>query len=156
MRRTLGRAADARRPCRRRLWRTGDPGLRPRRAGRPPLPRCAAPARKEIPMSVTTTGQVVGALDHAARLALDARADLDALLAALGGQVALGSRWQGAGGRAFASAYAEWAHQQARVTAKLQWFHDQLVAVERLNVTTDQAQAATIGASGHPAGPSQG
>src|SRR3954452_15383849 len=93
----------------------------------------SAPVRKGAPMSVPTTGQVVGALDRAARSALAARADLDALLGSLGGQVALGSRWQGAGGRAFASAYADWAHQQQKVTAKLQWFHDQLAAVERLN-----------------------
>jgi len=99
-------------------------------------------------MSVPTTGQVVGALDRAARSALAARADLDALLGSLGGQVALGSRWQGAGGRAFASAYADWAHQQQKVTAKLQWFHDQLAAVERLNVATDHAQAATVGSLG--------
>jgi uncharacterized protein YukE len=100
-------------------------------------------------MSVTTTGQVVGALDRAARLAISAKADLDGLLASLNGQVALGSRWQGAGGRAFASAYAEWARQQTRVTAKLQWFHDQLAGVERLNVATDQAQAAAVGSFAH-------
>jgi uncharacterized protein YukE len=100
-------------------------------------------------MSVTTTGQVVGALDRAARLALSAKADLDALLGSLNGQVALGARWQGAGGRAFTSAYAEWARQQTRVTAKLQWFHDQLTAVERLNVATDQAQAAAVGSFAH-------
>jgi len=96
-------------------------------------------------MTATTTGQVVGALDRAARLALSAKADLDGLLASLTGQVALGSRWQGAGGRAFASTYAEWARQQTRVTSKLQWFHDELVAVERLNLATDHAQAAAIG-----------
>lgn len=96
-------------------------------------------------MTATTTGQVVGALDRAARLVLCAKADLDGVLASLTGQVALGSRWQGAGGRAFASAYSEWARQQTRVTAKLQWFHDELVAVERLNLATDQAQAASIG-----------
>lgn len=100
-------------------------------------------------MSVTTTGQVVGALDRAARLALGAKADLDGLLGSLSGQVALGSRWQGAGGRAFASAYAEWARQQARVTAELQWFHDRLTAVERLNVATDDAQAAAVGSLAH-------
>jgi len=91
-----------------------------------------------------TTGQVVGALDRGARLALTAKADLDGLLGSLSGQVALGSRWQGAGGRAFAATYAEWARQQQRVTAKLQWFHDQLAAVERLNVATDQAQAVAL------------
>ena len=100
-------------------------------------------------MSVTTTGQVVGALDRAASLALSAKADLDGLLGSLSGQVALGSRWQGAGGRAFAAAYAEWARQQHRVTEKLQWFHDQLAAVERLNVATDQAQAAAVRSFGH-------
>lgn len=100
-------------------------------------------------MSVTTTGQVVGALDRAARLAISAKADLDGLLASLNGQVALGSRWQGAGGRAFASAYAEWARQETRVTAKLQWFHDQLAGVERLNVATDQAQASAVGSFAH-------
>lgn len=100
-------------------------------------------------MSGTTTGQVVGALDRAGRLALDAKADLDGLLTSLSGQVALGNRWSGAGGRAFASAYAEWAEQQARVTAKLQWFHDQLLATERLNVATDQSQAAALGATAH-------
>ena len=99
-------------------------------------------------MSVTT-GQVVGALDRAARLAISAKVDLDGLLASLNGQVALGSRWQGAGGRAFASAYAEWARQQTRVTAKLRWFHDQLGGVERLNVATDQAQAAAVGSFAH-------
>ena len=97
-------------------------------------------------MSAMKTGQVVGALDRAAHLTLSAKADLDGLLASLSGQVALGSRWQGAGGRAFASAYAEWARQQTRVTAKLQWFHDQLATVERLNLATDQAQAAAVGA----------
>jgi uncharacterized protein YukE len=100
-------------------------------------------------MSGTTTGQVVGALDRAACLALSARADLDGLLGSLSGQVALGSRWQGAGGSAFASAYAEWSRQQTRVTAKLQWFHDQLAAVERLNVATDDAQAAAVASSTH-------
>lgn len=97
----------------------------------------------------TTTGQVVGALDRAGRLALDAQADLQGLLASLTGQAALGGRWAGAGGRAFAAAYAEWAEQQGRVTAKLQWFHDQLVGVERLNVATDQSQAAALGAVAH-------
>jgi WXG100 family type VII secretion target len=96
-------------------------------------------------MSVTITGQEVGALDRAAGLVLSAKADLDGLLGTLSGQVALGSRWQGAGGRAFASAYAEWERQQVRVTAKLQWFHDQLTAVERLNLATDQSQAAALG-----------
>lgn len=96
-----------------------------------------------------TTGQVVGALDRGARLALTAKADLDGLLGSLSGQVALGSRWQGAGGRAFTLAYAEWARQQQRVTAKLQWFHDQLAAVERLNIATDQAQAAALGRPSH-------
>jgi uncharacterized protein YukE len=100
-------------------------------------------------MSVTTTGQVVGALDRAAHLALSAKADLDGLLGSLSGQVALGSRWQGAGGRAFGAAYADWARQQQRVTAKLQWFADQLAAVERLNIATDQAQAAAVGSSAH-------
>jgi uncharacterized protein YukE len=95
-------------------------------------------------MSSTTTGQVVGALDRAAVLALSAKTDLDGLLGSLSSQVALGSRWQGAGGTAFAAAYAEWARQQTRVTAKLQWFHDQLAAVERLNVTTDDTQAAAV------------
>ena len=107
-------------------------------------------------MSVPTTGQVVGALDRAARLALAARADLDALLGSLSGQVALGSRWQGAGGRAFASAYADWARQQQRVTATLQWFHDQLAAVERLNIATDQAQAAAVGSLAARLGPDHG
>lgn len=107
-------------------------------------------------MSVPTTGQVVGALDHAARLALAARSDLDAILGSLGGQVALGARWQGAGGRAFAAAYTDWAHQQQRVTAKLQWFHDQLAAVERLNVATDQAQAAAVGSVVRAVAPAQG
>lgn len=106
-------------------------------------------------MSVTTTGQVVGALDRGARLALSAKADLDGLLSSLSGQVALGSRWQGAGARAFASAYAEWSRQQARVTAKLQWFHDQLSAVERLNLATDHAQAAAVGSFAHRLDPSQ-
>jgi uncharacterized protein YukE len=96
-----------------------------------------------------TTGQVVGALDRGAGLALTAKADLDGLLGSLSGQVALGSRWQGAGGRAFTAAYAEWAGQQQRVTAKLQWFHDQLAAVERLNLATDQAQAAALGRRTH-------
>ena len=104
-------------------------------------------------MSVTTTGQVVGALDRAARLALSAKADLDGLLGSLTGQVALGSRWQGAGGTAFTSAYAEWARQQTRVTAKLQWFHDQLAAVERLNVATDDAQAAAVTSSSQQPAP---
>lgn len=99
-------------------------------------------------MSINTTGQVVGALDRAAALALAAKADLDGLLGSLSGRVALGARWQGAGGRAFASAYAEWAGQQQRVTAKLQWFHDQLAATERLNVATDQAQAAALASVG--------
>jgi uncharacterized protein YukE len=107
-------------------------------------------------MSVPTTGQVVGALDRAARLALAAKTDLDALVGALSGHVSLGSRWQGAGGRAFAVAYADWAHQQQRVTAKLQWFADQLVAVERLNVATDQAQAAAVGSLAQRLAPSTG
>ena len=106
-------------------------------------------------MSSTTTGQVIGALDRAARLALSAKADLDGLLASLSGQVALGSRWQGAGGSAFAAAYAEWARQQTRVTAKLQWFHDQLAAVERLNVATDDAQATAVGSFARRLDPTQ-
>jgi uncharacterized protein YukE len=106
-------------------------------------------------MPVTTTGQVVGALDRAARLALSAKTDLDGLLGSLSGQVALGPRWRGAGGTAFASAYGEWAHQQTRVTAKLQWFHDQLTAVERLNVATDDAQAAAVTSLTHRLAPTQ-
>lgn len=93
------------------------------------------------------TGQVVGALDRAARLALDAKADLDGLLAGLGQQVALGpGSWSGAGAAAFGAAYADWAEQQRLVTAKLQWFHDRLTATERLNVATDQAQAEAVAA----------
>jgi uncharacterized protein YukE len=107
-------------------------------------------------MSLSTTGQVVGALDRAARLTLAARADLDALLGSLSGQVALGARWQGAGGRAFTSAYADWARQQQRVTATLQSFHDRLAAIERLNVATDQAQAAAVASLAHRLDPSQG
>lgn len=96
-------------------------------------------------MTITTTGQVVGALERAAGLAIDAKADLDGLLATLSGQVALGpARWSGAGARAFQSAYAEWADAQAKVTAKLQWFSDQLVAVERLNVNNDEAVSAAF------------
>ncbi|MDH2412640.1 hypothetical protein [Nocardioides sp. CER19] len=106
-------------------------------------------------MSVSVTGQEVGALARAAGLALSAKADLDGLLATLSSQVALGSRWQGAGGRSFTSAYAEWERQQLRVTAKLQWFHDQLAAVERLNLATDHAQAAALGAFASRLGPSQ-
>jgi WXG100 family type VII secretion target len=100
-------------------------------------------------MPISTTGQVVGALDRAAGLVASAKADLDGLLGSLGGQVALGSRWQGGGARAFTSAYAEWARQQARVTASLQWFHDQLAAVERLNTATDDAQAASLSSLAH-------
>jgi uncharacterized protein YukE len=103
-------------------------------------------------MPPTTTGQVVGALARAARLALGAKADLDRILVTLDAQVALGPRWSGEGGRAFAAAYAEWARQQARVTAELQRLADQLAAVERLNVGTDQAQAAALAGLGHRLG----
>ncbi|MFT4288339.1 WXG100 family type VII secretion target [Nocardioides sp.] len=96
-------------------------------------------------MTSSTTGQVVGALDRAAGLALDAKADLDGLLTTLSGRVALGSaQWSGAGARGFRTAYAEWADAQASVTAKLQWFSDQLMAVERLNVDNDEAVSAAF------------
>lgn len=98
-------------------------------------------------MSGMLTGQVVGALDRAARLAIEAKADLDGLLATLGQQVALGpGAWSGMGAAAFRSAYADWAEQQRLVTDKLQWFHDRLAATERLNLATDQAQGEAVAA----------
>lgn len=98
-------------------------------------------------MSGTHSGQVVGALDRAARLALEAQQDLDALLAGLGQQMSLSpGAWSGLGADAFHAAYAGWAEQQRLVTAKLQWFHDRLVATERLNVATDEAQSDAVAA----------
>ena len=98
-------------------------------------------------MSGMLTGQVVGALDRAAALALEAKADLDSLLVTVGQQVTLGpAAWSGTGATAFRSAYAEWAEQQRVVTDKLQWFHDRLTATERLNLATDQAQSEAVAA----------
>ncbi len=96
-------------------------------------------------MTPTMTGQVIGALDRAAALALEAKADLDGLLGTLSAQVALGpARWSGAGARAFHAAYAGWADEQSKVTAKLQWFSDQLIAVERLNASNDEAVSSVF------------
>lgn len=97
-------------------------------------------------MTSPLTGQVTGALDRAATLALAAKADLDAQLSQLNAQLAPdASRWDGAGARAFSSTYAAWSEQQLRVVAALQWFHDQLRAIEALNAATDAAQAQSFG-----------
>lgn len=104
-------------------------------------------AEQEIQMTTTLTGQVAGALERAATLALAAKADLDQQLARLTEQVSLGAgSWDGAGARAFQVAYGGWAEQQRRVVAALQWFHDQLRAIEALNAATDAAQADSFGA----------
>lgn len=92
------------------------------------------------------TGQITGALDRAATLALSAKTDLEAQLSQLSAQMAPDTnRWDGVGARAFDQTYAGWADQQLKVVAALQWFHDQLRAIEALNSATDAAQAHLMG-----------
>lgn len=96
-------------------------------------------------MATAVFGQAHGALERAAALVGEARADFAHQSQQLDGQIAeLAGRWTGEGARAFFELHRTWVEQHRRVVGALDHFAEALVATARDNTRADEQSAAAL------------
>lgn len=90
-------------------------------------------------------GQGAEVLSKAAKLVQGAKADLDKTSTTLENNLnPMKSQWQGQGGQAFRTLYEEWLAKQRKIVQTLDQFEQSLMSTEKLNVSTDDSQSASL------------